>query len=179
MVISWSLRSPRVQHFRKQAVHFNRNQVFILLLIRFNSSCKVALWDPGIWALQDCLNKILITCFFSMLISMHFLCESMEGCWMLSCIAVHIPLSGQSVSTVPMLSSTHILVWRIGFGSSDKNFYSSKIGFFFTESFCRLKIFIRWQKECFSSGLKHSPGKWLPNFNVASLCKILKNVEQN
>lgn len=102
----------------------------ILLLIRFNSSCKVVLWDQFFWALQDCLNKTSITCFFSILISMHFLWESMEGCWMLSCIAVRIPLSGQSVSTVPILSSTHMLVWRIGFGSSDKNFCSSKISLF-------------------------------------------------
>lgn len=162
MVISWSPRSPCARNTSESKLCISTEVKYLFCF--WSGSTLVIKLSYGTWVLevsklQDCWNKTLITCFFSTLNSMYFLCLSMELCWMLSCIAVHIPQS--TVSTAPMLSSTHMLCEGLAFGSSDNNFCSSKIVFFSSESFCRLKIFTRWQRECSSSCLRDSPGKWI------------------
>lgn len=71
-------KSVCMQSFGKEAVHLNRSQIFILVLIRFSYSCQIFIWNMGFGALQSIWNKTLITCFFSILNSIHLLCESIE-----------------------------------------------------------------------------------------------------
>lgn len=135
-MISWPLRSPCARN-TSECKLCSSTEIKYLFFIRFISSCKAALCDLDLGALQECWHKTLIRCFSSTLTSTHFLYEPMECYCIPSNIIIHDSLSDQSLSRTPMS------VWRIGFESSANNFCSSKMIFFSSESFYRKKIFTR------------------------------------